>query len=137
MVSGVVDFTVSPETVYDYLVDPLERPEWQSSLRAVELLDQGPVAEGTRWVDVTQVGVKPRMVLTRAERPTCWVEFGEWGIFTAELTLTFTPTPSGCQVAAEFEVHARGVAPLGTLVTAIGRRPVLADLRRAAAILDS
>lgn len=139
---NAVDFTVPAEVAYDFLVDPLQRPRWQSSLRRVDLVDAvhdeagGPVRAGTSWTDVTWPGVRPRMVLTEARRPRRWVEYGEWGVFEADLTLTFTPTSGGCRVEADFEVRARGVwAPLGSAVSVLGRRPVLADLRRAARIL--
>lgn len=147
MPGGAVDFTVPAEVAYDFLVDPLQRPRWQSSLRRVDLVDPvpddgadskggGPVRAGTSWTDVTWPGMRPRMVLTEAHRPRRWVEQGEWGAFEADLALTFTPTPDGCRVEADFEVRARGVlAPLGAAASVLGRRPVLADLRRAARIL--
>lgn len=138
MAGGSVDFGVPPERAYDFLVDPLRRPRWQSSLRAVEVLDGWapgePVSSGLRWVDVTWPGLRPRMELTRADRPRAWTEIGHWGLFSAELTLVFTSrSPTTCVVTADFEVRATGVArPLGVVVTALGVRPVLADLRRAA-----
>lgn len=142
MPGGAVDFAVPVEAAYDFLVDPLQRPRWQSSLRGVELLDAlpegGHVPAGIRWIDVTWPGVRPRMVLTEADRPRRWVEHGEWGPFEAELTLVFVPTPGGCRVEANFEVRADGVwTPLGAVVSKLGRRPVLGDLRRAARILGA
>ncbi|MBE7324674.1 SRPBCC family protein [Nocardioides sp. Y6] len=137
MAGGSVGFGVPPERAYDFLVDPTQRPRWQSSLRAVELLDGwrpgDPVEAGLRWVDVTWPGLRPRMTLTEAERPERWSESGVWRAFSADLTLTFAATPFGCRVHADFEVRAAGVwAPLGRVATAAGVRPVLADLRRAA-----
>ncbi len=40
-------FDVAPEIAFDYLVDPANRPAWQSSLRSVELLSEGPPRVGT------------------------------------------------------------------------------------------
>ena len=138
MSGGGVDFPVPVEVAYDYLVDPLQRPRWQSSLRAVELVDEGPVGEGFRWIDVTWPGLRPQMALTVADRPHRWVEHGRWRAFEAELSLDFTPTPTGCRVTPEFEVRASGPwAPLGVVASVMARRPVLADLRRAARILGS
>ena len=34
-----VAFAVPAEVAFDYLIDPRHRPEWQSSLRRVELVD--------------------------------------------------------------------------------------------------
>ena len=35
-VGGTVPFPVPAEVAFDYLVDPANRPQWQSSLAAVE-----------------------------------------------------------------------------------------------------
>lgn len=142
MAGGSVDFDVAAQRAYDFLVDPVARPRWQSSLRAVEVCDGWEpgdrVEEGLRWVDVTWPGLRPRMELTVADRPDRWTEIGHWGVFSAELTLEFASTSStSCVVTADFEVRARGVlTPLGRVVTAMGVRPVLADLGRAARLLQ-
>lgn len=142
MAGGSVDFRVPAERAYDFLVDPLQRPRWQSSLRAVEVLDGwtpgDPVEAGLRWVDVTWPGLRPLMTLTEAECPGRWSESGVWRAFSADLTLTFTSTVTGCRVDADFEVRATGaLRPLGQAATLAGVRPVLADLRRAARILEA
>lgn len=145
MRSGAVDLPVSPEVAYDYLVDPANRAQWQSSLRAVEVdgavVRPGDVAPervraGLEWVDVTWPGLRPVMELTVDERPRRWVEVGRWHAVDADLTLTFTATQQGCRVAAEFEIRLPGLlAPLGPALTWVALFPVLADLRRAGRIL--
>ena len=136
MAGGSVDFGVPVERAYDYLVDPTLRPQWQASLRAVEVGETEPVV-GLVWTDVTWPGLRPRMELTLADRPNAWREHGRWRAFSVDLTLTFTPTAAGCRVFADFEVRADGVlALLGPVLTTLSRPPVLADLRRAARILS-
>lgn len=137
MAGGVVEFEVAVEVAYDYLVAPRNRPEWQASLRAVELAaSPGTLRPGLRWTDVTWPGLRPRMELTLADRPYAWAEHGRWRGFAADLTLHFAPTAQGCRVLAEFELRARGpLRPLGRALTTLAVRPVLADLRRAARIL--
>lgn len=141
MAGGAVDFPVPAETAYDFLVDPTRRPQWQSSLRAVEVggwRPGDPVEAGLRWVDVTWPGLRPRMELTVAERPHRWSESGRWGAVTADLTLTFTPrgrAGEGCLVAADFELRTARLRPVGHALTTLAVRPVLADLRRAARLL--
>jgi hypothetical protein len=133
----VVDFDVPAEVAFDYLVEPRNRPEWQSSLRRVELHDD-VVAVGQRWVDVTAAGARPLMETTTLERPVRWTERGVWRAFAATLTLVFTPTPTGCRVEADFEVTARGLArPAGRVLTRLARAAVPGDLRRAARILSA
>ncbi|WGY01386.1 SRPBCC family protein [Nocardioides sp. QY071] len=122
-----VAFPVPADRAFAYLEDPRNRPQWQSSLRAVADVRR----QGTAWTDVTVVpGVRPRMRTTLAEPPYRWVEEGELGPFRARLELRFTATgDGGCTVSADFAVRGLG---LGRLLTAGARPAVVADLRRAA-----
>jgi hypothetical protein len=132
-----VDVDVPVEVAFDYLVDPRNRPEWQSSLRRVEQVDGAPRA-GQTWVDVTAVGVRPRMQTTVLERPRRWTETGRWRGFTATLTLDFEPTPAGCRIRAAFAVTGVGPArPLAPVLARAARLAVPHDLRRAARILSA
>ncbi|MBS45500.1 MAG: polyketide cyclase [Nocardioides sp.] len=129
-------FPVPCEVAYDYLVAPDNRAEWQSSLRAVEDVRGADGVAGQTWTDVTNPGLRPRMELTDADRPTRWSERGTWGRFAAELTLDFAPAGSGCAVTATMALHARGVAwPLGVVLQRLAPYAVRADLRSAAEIL--
>jgi len=131
-----VAFDVPAEVAFDYLVDPRNRPEWQSSLRKVELVEGQPRV-GQEWVDVTSAGVRPRMVTTVLDRPGTWSEKGVWRNIEATLALHFTPTDAGCSVAAEFVVKGRGIArPLGPVLTRAAVLAVPGDLRRAARVLS-
>jgi uncharacterized membrane protein len=132
-----VRFDAAPEIVFDYLVDPVNRPAWQSSLKSVELLSEGPPQVGTRWIDRTVPGLRPRMETTVQDRPLRWVEVGRWHGLEAELTLTFSPRDDGgSDVVADMSF--RGPAVWRPVALALGRispAPVAADLRRAARIL--
>ncbi len=134
---GVVPFSVDCDAAYSYLVNPANRPEWQSSLRAVEALDDGPVRRGMRWHDVTWPGLRPLMVLSDHAPAVRWTEQGWWRSVRAELTLDFEPYGDGCLVRFSFVVWASGAwAPLGPVLTRLALRPVARDLRRAAEILE-
>ena len=130
-------FDVPAEDAFDYLVDPVNRPEWQASLRAVELLDANPPHVGQRWYDVTRApGVRPLMVLESMARPHVWVETGTWRGFQATLALSFEPKSFGCEVSASFAIHGEGVRRgLGPVLTGAGGPAVKSDLKRAARIL--
>jgi len=131
-----VAFDVPVEVAFDYLVEPRNRPQWQSSLRRVEQVT-GEVGAGQRWVDVTAPGLRPAMETTLAARPTTWTERGVWRQVEAELTLRFRPVGRGCEVDPELRVVGRGPArPLGPLLTRAAALAVPADLRRAARILS-
>jgi uncharacterized protein YndB with AHSA1/START domain len=126
---------VPPEVAFDYLVDPANRAQWQSSLARVEDV-RGPVAVGQRWVDVTRPGLRPLMETTELERPHRWTERGTWRSWSAELTLELAPAPGGCEVEPTMRLAARG--PAAILARALGLLAPLAvraDLRAAGRIL--
>jgi len=131
---GRVEFSVDREVVFDYLVDPRHRPEWQSSLARVSAVDGEPRV-GQTWVDETTPGLKPSMRTTELDRPRRWSESGTWRFVRADLSLSFYDAPRGCTVSYRFRVHALG--PVGLAVSALSVRAVGADLRRAAGILSS
>ena len=131
-VGGELHFGVPREVAFDYLVDPRNRPQWQSSLRRVSSV-AGDVGVGQTWVDETKPGLRPRMRTTLFERPALWSETGRWGFVRANLTLSFTDAPPGCTVSYGFRIHALG--PLGLAVSALSARAVRADLERAARIV--
>jgi hypothetical protein len=137
MASVTVRFDVPAEVAFDYLVDPVNRPEWQASLKGVRLLDDGPPHVGQRWHDITRVpGVAPLMIIESMARPHVWVETGSWRGFTATLALSFDPKGDGCEVSASFGIHGAGVRrPLGPVLTGGGAPAVRNDLQRAARIL--
>jgi uncharacterized protein YndB with AHSA1/START domain len=133
-----VRFEVPCETAYDYLVDPANRPEWQSSLKAVDDVEGPDGVIGQRWTDVTVPGLRPRMELTDADRPHRWSERGTWRSFRATLTLTFVPAGAGgaCDVGVTMELSATG--PSRALALALARvapYAVRSDLKRAARVL--
>jgi hypothetical protein len=120
---------------FDYLADPRNRAEWQSSLARVEDVDGEPRV-GQTWVDVTKPGMRPAMETTELDRPHRWTEIGTWRGFSATLTLTFTETPAGCTVEPTMTVRGRGLrAPLGAVLDALAPYAVRNDLRRAASML--
>ncbi len=128
-IGGRVEFSCDRGTAFDYLVDPHNRPDWQSTLRRVSEVDGEPRV-GQTWVDETKPGIKPRMRTTELVRPSRWSECGTWRFVRAELTLDFAEAPAGCTVDYRFRLHALG--PLGALVSRVSVLAVRADLRRAA-----
>lgn len=131
--SRTVRFDVPVEVAFDYLVDPANRPAWQSSLRRVEDVDGEPRV-GQTWIDVTKPGLQPAMETTVLDRPHLWSESGTWRFVRADLTLRFDAVnESACDVHFDFRIHALG--PLGRAATFGSVPAVRADLRHAARIL--
>ncbi len=126
-------FDVPAEVAFDFLVDPANRPLWQSSLRRVEAVTPEIPVVGQTWVDVTTPGFRPAMETTVLDRPRTWTETGRWRGITAELTLTFQTVGAGCEVAARAVVTGLVVGPV---LTRLAPFAVRSDLKRAARLLS-
>jgi uncharacterized protein YndB with AHSA1/START domain len=130
-------FRQPPDVVFAYLADPRNRPEWQSSLRRVELIDDGQPRVGQRWLDHTAARIVPEMWITELETDVLWAETGRWHGIEADLTLRFAPHLDGCTVDVEFEVRGKGfLRPVGLAASRAGLYAVRSDLRRAGQILE-
>ena len=128
-----VHFEVPVEAAFAFLVDPANRPSWQSSLRRVEDVTPAVPGVGQTWTDVTTPGLRPAMRTTELVPSTRWTEVGTWRSVSAELTLIFEPDGDGCRVTADARVR----GPLvGRLLTALAPYAIRGDLKRAARILS-
>ena len=91
---------------------------------------------GMAWRETTMVGVRPRLEITRFDRPDTWAEHGSWLGIDATLVLTFEQRRTGCRVVAEGEISGRHVYAAPATVAGRLAGPALgADLRKAARIL--
>lgn len=132
-----VHVAAPPEVVFAWFADPENRPAWQSSLRSVELLTDGPPALGTRWRDRTVVGMTPEMVTSVFDPPHQWGETGTWRGITARLTVELTPAEPGTNVSARFSLRGLGGwAPVAAVAQRLAVPAVRSDLRRAARLLE-
>lgn len=131
-----VQMPVPSAVAFRYLVDPRNRPEWQSSLRSVDVPADEEPHLGQAWRETTAVGVRPHMETTELTPYRVWTERGTWRGVTATLTLHFTDTAGGSRVRAEGEVSGRG--PWSVPASAAGllaSAAIAADLRKAARVL--
>ena len=136
----VVAFDVRIEVAFDYLADPRNRPQWQSSLLSIKMDDPRSFDEptvGTTWVDSTIGGVRPRMEITECDPPTRWAEVGHWAGITGRLLLEFAPAGRSCIVTATGSVEGTGWwrFPARAASTVAGAA-IGSDLRRAGRVLS-
>ena len=125
-----------PAVAFDYLADPVHRPDWQSSLARVEDVDGEPRV-GQTWVDVTKPGLRPAMETTELDRPRRWTETGTWHGISATLTLVFTESATGCDVEPTMVLRGRGaLAPVARVLGLAAPYAVRSDLRHAASMLS-
>lgn len=136
MLRTSLQYAVPPQVAFTYLADPRNRPEWQSSLKRVQLLDEGEPRVGQRWLDHTAIGLAPEMVITELEPDVRWAETGRWRGIEADLTLGFAPHGTGTRLDVAFEVRGRRLlAPVGWVSTGAGLFAVRSDLARAGRLL--
>jgi uncharacterized protein YndB with AHSA1/START domain len=131
-----LDLPHPPPVLFRYLAEPRNRPEWQSSLRAVEVVDDGEPHAGMQWRDVTKLGIKPEMELTDVTPFRTLSEVGTWHGVEGLLRLRFVKVGDGTRLTAEGRVIGRG--PFAVAAAVAGRwapAAVEADLRRAAGVL--
>lgn len=114
-----MDVPHPPEKVFRYVVDPRNRPEWQSSLLSVTLVDRGEPRVGMTWRDNTMVAVRPAMEITELVPFKLWTEVGHWHGVTAALTLRFTAISIGCRIDGAGSLTGSG--PWSVPVKAVGR----------------
>ena len=132
-----VRFEVPVETAFDYLVDPRNRPDWQSSLKRVDGVTGEPRV-GQSWTDVTTPGLRPAMRTTELDRPHRWTEVGTWRGINATLTLVFTAAGErACDIEATMRLSGRGLyavpAAVAGLAAPLAVRTDLAGAARALA----
>lgn len=96
---------MTAEAAFRYLCDPRNRPEWQSSLRSVEVPADEEPHLGQAWRETTSVGVRPHMETTELVPFRVWTERGTWRGVSATLTLHFTDVTGGCRVQADGTVE--------------------------------
>jgi uncharacterized membrane protein len=139
---AAVFVTAPRQRVYDYLADPRNRPQWQASLRRVEVHDEGPPRVGMRWIDHVYGAPPFHLEITHMVDGELWAEVGTSGPFTARGTLLFEEAVQagveGTGVRCIARVAGRGPArALAPFAVAVAALLVRNDLRRAARILGA
>ncbi|WP_125775915.1 SRPBCC family protein [Antribacter gilvus] len=143
MQTFVVTIAAPPARLFDYLGDPRHRPQWQSSLRSVRLLDDGPPRIGTRWADRMAVGGESSMEIVRFEPPDgaggagAWAEVARWHGLVATLALTFDPVPGApSRTALGVTVDVQGRPRwLAAALRTLAPTAIRSDLRQAARVV--
>jgi uncharacterized protein YndB with AHSA1/START domain len=121
--------------VFAIISDPAQRLEWQSSLKSVSVHTPGPARLGTRWREVTRVGVAFEMCISSFEAPTLWSERGHGWLADAQLQVEFHELPSATRVQVEVDIRFK--APfklLAPLVQHFMPGALAADVQRVTAL---
>jgi carbon monoxide dehydrogenase subunit G len=111
-------FTVqpAPATVLDYLEDFAHAEEWDPGTESCTRIDDGPVAVGSRWHNVSKImGVSTELEYELIERSDHHVQFRGTNE-TAETTDTITVQAhgSGSEITYVADIQMKGAAKLAT-----------------------
>lgn len=132
-----IEFGVPREVAFDFLIDPRNRIQWQSSLRRVEEAHPMPPQVGTAWREAAMGEFVSEMRLTAVDRPHRWAEEGTSRGFRLNLVLTFDESPGGCIVTSDVDLTGQGRTRLVARVLARAfPHAVRRDLEYAARILS-
>ena len=124
--------------LFRYLADPFNRPQWQSSLRAVTDVDPGSRTPACTGATSPSSGVKPHLQWTELVPFRTMSELGTWHGVDGLLTLRFVKVGDGTRLTAEGRVIGRG--PFAVAAAIAGRwapGTITADLKRASEALTS
>lgn len=123
--------------VFALLSDPRKRPQWQSSLSSVELLDLGEPRVGMRWREAPHGLVSFSLEISRFERDRVWEERLDCALMQGCVCLHFAPAPAdSTALQVEVALELRGPLALAApLVRRVLEREMRNDLYRAERVL--
>ena len=122
------------KVLYDYLGNPANRSEWQSSIIDLEVLTPGPTEVGTRWREQAKGFGEFEMHISEMEPPNIWAERGSSNRGSMMLRLVFSSEDEArTHLRVEVELNLKGVLGLLQYGAPLVLAPLMkADLRRAA-----
>jgi uncharacterized protein YndB with AHSA1/START domain len=124
--------------VFPYLAEPRNRPAWQSTLRRVDMLTEGPLGLGTRWREGAVGFGTSEMEIVAFEPNRIWGERARSPFGEATITLHFVEEAEGAPIT-RVRVEADIAVPrfLGPAARFVMTRLFRDDLARAERILRS
>jgi carbon monoxide dehydrogenase subunit G len=111
-------FTVdpTPSVVLDYLKDFSNAPEWDPGTESCTRTDQGPIAVGASWCNVSKVAGRTTELTYRLAEisPDHLVFRGENKSATSTDTITVRPDGGGSEVTYHADIQMHGLAKLAS-----------------------
>lgn len=130
-----VELSAPVPALFDYLADPRHRPDWQSSIVELSVVDDVSPREGMRWKERARGFGRFDMEITEYRRNERWAERGVSPRGEIDLALDFAigPSPDSTRLTVTLELRLRGVFAATRHLAPFVLRPLMsADLRRAA-----
>jgi hypothetical protein len=120
----------APSGVFQLLADPRQRPRWQRSLSAVEMLDSGEPRLGMRWRERPYGLARIALAISAFERDRLWGEQFDSPLARGSMIVRFTARGAD---ATDLDLHATielraGLPLLAPAIAGLLRREILHDL---------
>jgi uncharacterized membrane protein len=129
------------ETVFAFVADGHNNPQWQEAFKEVQVTPDGPPMVGTKMKAVASfLGVKfePTAEITALEPNRSFSFKGTSGPATIEGTFRFEPAGEGTLVSSSFQVEPGGLFKVaGSIFASQFKKQTDADLQRLKAILEA
>ncbi|WP_020525005.1 SRPBCC family protein [Catelliglobosispora koreensis] len=98
----------SPEDVFDYLVDLRSELEWNPGVESMELLTDGQVGVGSRYLAKWKQSKHIEVECVAFDRPHHW-SYVNGGPVSVTFTGHLTPEGTGTRLAATFDAEPNGL----------------------------
>ncbi len=105
------DIAAPPEAVFDRIADARNEPEWNSQVSRSDLVSDGPVGQGSRFVTVNR-GKPYDAAITSARRPELCVFEVTGGAFDITTTFAIAANGAGSHVVSQFDFRPKGTMKL-------------------------
>lgn len=129
------------EEVFDYLTSPEKLGQWVSSLRGAQVLDGGPIREGSRLGVVERhLGREWAWELTVTEHrpPEQFALTVNSGPFPGKMAVSLETTDGGTRVTLAQEAEPGGLLKLAQpIIVRLNRSQTEGDLKRLKSILEA
>ena len=98
----------SPEEAFDYLSDIRNELEWNPGVESVEMLDEGPVTQGSRFRAKWKGGPRVEIEVVEHDRPRGWT-MHNGGAVEVTFTARVEPVPEGTRLTVDFDARPHGL----------------------------
>ncbi len=139
-----IEIARRPEDVFSYVTDPSRLPEWQESVVSTHTEEGGPLAVGTRVVQIRRIGRGERTMtseITEITPPRSWAVRGVDGPVRGMVKGAVEPLEGGersrVTIELDFEGHGIGRLLVPLVVHRQARTQMPANMQRLKERLES
>lgn len=98
----------TPGDVFDYLVDLRNELEWNPGVESMEMLTDGPIRVGTRYLAKWKQSRHIEVECTEFDRPRGWT-YVNGGPVAVTLTISLTAHGHGTRLVSRFDARPKGL----------------------------